>query len=225
MSQEAREPNNDAAFLSGVNPKTDNVERKAFTNRIEETLTQNRSVIGKNIRFRGELIGEEDLHIEGTVEGTVIMQGQDLSIGKEGEINANVHANNITVHGKLTGDVLANELIEIKNTAIVKGNLIAPRIQLDDGGKFRGSMDMTDNEQDIKQRYEEFKAKLVHPDLPGSKDVIAAKTMETGNKPEASSKPESNTKPDTQATKQAVSAEKQDKPDNLPNLPNNKPNV
>lgn len=218
MSQEALEPNNDASeegkgFLSGVNANSDNVERKAFTKRIEETLTQNRSVIGKNIKFRGELIGEEDLHIEGTVEGTVIMQGQDLSIGKEGEINANVHANNITVHGKLTGDVLANELIEIKSTAVVKGNLIAPRIQLDDGGKFRGSMDMTDGEQEIKQRYDEFKGKLVHPDLPDSKVPVTAKQDQA--------KPVT----DKPVAKNPVDTEKSNKPGNMPNLPPDKPQV
>lgn len=218
MSQEALDPNNDAneegkGFLSGVNSKSDNVERKAFTNRIEETLTQSRSVIGKNIKFRGELIGEEDLHIEGTVEGTVIMQGQDLSIGKEGEINANVLANNITVHGKLTGDVLANELIEIKSTAVVKGNLIAPRIQLDDGGKFRGSMDMTDGDQEIKQRYEEFKGKLVHPDLPGSNAPVTTKKEET--------KPAT----ETPVAKAPVDSEKPNKPGNMPHIANDKPKV
>lgn len=180
MSQEAFKPNEDSdgegnSFLSGMNTKSSNVDRKSFTNRIEESLAQTRSVIGKNIKFRGELIGEEDLHIEGKVEGIVIMEGQDLSVGKEGEINANIHANNITIHGKLTGDVLADELIEIKNTAVVKGNLIAPRIQLDDGGKFRGSMDMTDSDEEIRQRHEEFKSKLVHPDLPGGNHPMRAK--------------------------------------------------
>lgn len=165
MSQESVTPNN-----------VTNVDRKSFTSKIEESLTQSRSVLGKNIAFRGELIGNEDLHIEGKVEGIVIMEGHDLSVGKEGEINANVHANNIAIYGKLTGDVLADELIEIKNTAVVKGNLIAPRIQLDDGGKFRGSMDMTDGDQEIRKRHEEFRGKLVHPDLPEITRPLQAKS-------------------------------------------------
>jgi len=129
-------------------------------------LPKNQSVIGGNIKFRGELIGTEDIHIEGTVEGTIIMQGHNLTVGAEGVINANIHASNITINGELTGDVLADELIAIKKTAKVKGNLIAPRIQLDDGGKFRGSMDMIDNEQEKKERTEAFKEKLIHPHLP-----------------------------------------------------------
>lgn len=126
----------------------------------------NRSVIGQNIKFRGELIGTEDIHIEGSVEGTIIMQGHNLTIGTEGALDANVHANTITINGKLTGDILADELISIKNTAKVQGNLIAPRIQLDDGGKFRGSMDMVDSEQEKKDSTLKFKEKLVHPHLP-----------------------------------------------------------
>lgn len=124
------------------------------------------SVIGKNINFRGELIGNESLHIEGTIEGTVIMEGHNLSIGSGGKLNANIHAKNITVEGALTGDALAEELIKIRSTAVVKGNLTAPRIQLDDGGKFRGSMDMVDTDAEMKERVNEFKEKLVHPSLP-----------------------------------------------------------
>lgn len=132
------------------------------------------SVIGKNIKFRGELIGNESLHIEGTIEGTVIMEGHNLSVGAGGELNANIHAKNITVEGALTGDALAEELIEIRRTAVVKGNLTAPRIQLDDGGKFRGSMDMVDTDSEMKERINGFKEKLVHPSLPPREGESAA---------------------------------------------------
>jgi len=156
------------SFLSGLKdePVTPIEEQPSFSDKIEESLSKNKSVIGKNIKFRGELIGTEDLHIEGKIEGTVLMEGQNLSIGKEGEINANVHAQTIIINGKLTGDVLAEDIIEIRSSAIVKGNLIAPRIQLDDGGKFRGSMDMIDTDQEKKDLIGEFKAKLIHPHLP-----------------------------------------------------------
>jgi cytoskeletal protein CcmA (bactofilin family) len=126
------------------------------------------SVVGKKISIRGELVGSEDLHIEGSVEGTIRMSGQHLSIGREGKVSANVHAQNIVIDGTLTGDVLAEELINICSTAVVKGNLIAPRIQLDDGGKFRGSMDMVDTNEELKERRNAFQDKLVHPHLPAT---------------------------------------------------------
>lgn len=160
------------SFLSGMNDH--GARERPFADKLESTMAKGRSVIGKNIKFRGELIGTEDLHIEGTIEGTVIMEGHDLSIGREGEINANIHAQNIVINGTLTGDALADELIEIRNTAVVKGNLIAPRIQLDDGGKFRGSMDMVDTDEEMRARHSEFKEKLVHPNLP-PKDDFASK--------------------------------------------------
>lgn len=153
-------------FLSGMSENNTDTGNSSFSEKIEASIASEKSTIGKKIKFRGELVGSEDLHIEGTVEGTVIMDGQNLSIGREGEVNANVHAQNIIINGALTGDVLAEELIEICNTAIVKGNLIAPRIQLDDGGKFRGSMDMVDSDEDMRERRAEFQAKLVHPHLP-----------------------------------------------------------
>ncbi len=151
------------------NNTTDTPQEKHSQPEIVPEITpknKNRSVIGSNIKFRGELIGTEDIHIEGTIDGTIIMKGHNLSIGTQGAIDANVHANNITIHGKLTGDILADELISIKNSAEVKGNLIAPRIQLDDGGKFRGSMDMVDNEQEKKEANSKFQEKLIHPYLP-----------------------------------------------------------
>ncbi|GLS27199.1 bactofilin family protein [Marinibactrum halimedae] len=159
-------------FLSGMTDHSAKAQERPFAEKIEASIVKEHSVIGKNIKFRGELIGTEDLHIEGTVEGTVIMEGQNLSIGQEGEINANIHAQNIVINGKLTGDVLADEIIEIRNSAVVKGNLIAPRIQLDDGGKFRGSMDMVDSDEEMRERHTEFKEKLVHPHLPTSNNAM-----------------------------------------------------
>ncbi|PHS20601.1 MAG: hypothetical protein COA86_01245 [Kangiella sp.] len=157
---------------SATSPSTESSTASAQTqvNQVKETIAKGHSVLGKNIKFRGELIGTEDLHIEGVVEGVVIMKGHNLSIGEEGVLNANVHAQNLTIHGKLTGDVLADELIQVKSTAVVKGNLTAPRIQLDDGGKFRGSMDMTDTDQEKKDRLNDFKQKLIHPHLPKKGD-------------------------------------------------------
>lgn len=173
-------------FNSTSESKEDEYETETATSNPAPTNIQeaspppkNQSVIGGNIKFRGELIGTEDIHIEGTVEGTIIMEGHNLSIGSQGTIDANVHANNITINGNLNGDVLADELISIKKSAKVKGNLIAPRIQLDDGGKFRGSMDMIDNEQEKKECHNKFKEKLVHPHLPAksAKDKSSMKNV------------------------------------------------
>lgn len=100
------------------------------------------AVIGPKIKFKGELTGEEDLLILGTVEGSIDLKGNHLTIGSEGVIKANVAARAITVEGRVEGDIVATERIAIKSSSQVKGNLKAERVTLEDGAKFRGSIDM-----------------------------------------------------------------------------------
>ena len=100
------------------------------------------AVIGPKIKFKGELSGEEDLIIEGTVEGTIELKDHQLTIGKQGAVHANVSAKSITIEGKVEGDLTAVERINIKASSEVLGNVKAERVMLEDGAKFRGSIDM-----------------------------------------------------------------------------------
>lgn len=100
------------------------------------------AVIGPKISFKGELSGEEDLLIQGRVEGTIDLKGNHLTIGSQGVIKANVAARAITVEGTVEGDIVATEHIAIKSASHVRGNLKAERVTLEDGAKFRGSIDM-----------------------------------------------------------------------------------
>lgn len=100
------------------------------------------AVIGPKITFKGELTGEEDLLIQGRVEGTIDLKGNHLTIGKQGVVKANLMAKTITIEGTVEGDLIGQERIEIKSSSNVKGNLIAARVTLEDGAKFRGSIDM-----------------------------------------------------------------------------------
>lgn len=100
------------------------------------------AVIGAKIRFVGELVGEEDLLIQGSVEGTVDLKGNTLTIGKQGVVKANVLAKTVTIEGQVNGDVFGEEKILVKSTSHVTGNLIAERVTLEDGAKFKGSIDM-----------------------------------------------------------------------------------
>ena len=80
--------------------------------------------------------------IQGHVEGTINLKQNNLIIGQEGKVNANIHAHTITIEGSLKGDVFGEEKIIIKKTGNVHGNISAPRVSLEDGAKFKGSMDM-----------------------------------------------------------------------------------
>lgn len=109
------------------------------------------AVIGPKIRFKGELVGEEDLLIQGQVDGTIDLKGNKLIIGEQGVVKANVLAQNITIEGTVEGDIYGEERISIKSSSNVKGNLVADRVTLEDGAKFKGSIDM-----EIESRRSEF---------------------------------------------------------------------
>ena len=96
---------------------------------------------GPNISFDGTITGNEPVTIEGVVHGKIDLQSS-LLIGTKGRVEATVHAKNVTIEGKLTGDVSADERVELVASATVDGNIRAPKIIVADGAKFRGNVDM-----------------------------------------------------------------------------------
>lgn len=100
------------------------------------------AVIGPKIVIKGDISGDEDLVIEGRVEGSVHLAGQHLTIGPNGSVKANVSARTITVKGKVEGDLMADERIVICQHSTVHGNVVSARVSLDDGAHFRGTIDM-----------------------------------------------------------------------------------
>ncbi|HEY7673162.1 MAG TPA: polymer-forming cytoskeletal protein [Gammaproteobacteria bacterium] len=100
------------------------------------------AVIGRSIQIDGNLRGEEDLRIEGDVSGTIQLNNHSLTIGKDGKIKADVHAKVITVDGNMDGDLYGSERVSIRKTARVIGNIVAPRVSLEDGARFKGSIEM-----------------------------------------------------------------------------------
>ena len=99
------------------------------------------SVLGPTLKFiGGELSSEEDLIIEGTVEGTIAHQNNQITIGTTGKVKADVHARVIIVEGAMQGDMQGDEAVHIRSTARVTGNIISPRISVADGASFEGSL-------------------------------------------------------------------------------------
>jgi cytoskeletal protein CcmA (bactofilin family) len=98
--------------------------------------------IGKSLKVRGEISGSEDVTIDGEVEGTVELKDNSLTIGPNGKVHANVTAKSITILGRLEGNVKAGERVEISKTGSLEGDLVTPRIVIEDGAVFRGSIDI-----------------------------------------------------------------------------------
>jgi cytoskeletal protein CcmA (bactofilin family) len=99
------------------------------------------SVLGPTLRFRGELSAQEDLIVQGSVEGS-ITHTQSLTIGAEGSMKGDIRARVIVVDGKVEGDLYATESVNIRAAAKVKGNVFAPRIGIADGALFQGQVEM-----------------------------------------------------------------------------------
>jgi len=97
--------------------------------------------IGPNITVEGTVSGSEPMVVEGTVRGQINIAA-DLLIGTKARVEATVHARNVTVEGKLNGDISADDRVELVATATVDGNIKAPKIIVAEGAKFRGSVDM-----------------------------------------------------------------------------------
>jgi len=98
--------------------------------------------IGKSISLKGDLSGNEDLVIEGHVEGRVDLPNNLLTIGANGSVNAEIHAKTVVVIGKVTGNVSATERIEIQATGLVNGDVSAPRLVVAEGAVVNGSIEM-----------------------------------------------------------------------------------
>ena len=100
------------------------------------------AVIGRSIQINGDLRGDEDLRIEGDVSGTVELRNSALTIGKEGKVKAGVYAKSIAVDGETNGDLYATERVAIHVNARVHGNITAPRVSIEEGAHFKGSIEM-----------------------------------------------------------------------------------
>lgn len=101
-----------------------------------------RSVLGKDLVFEGRLTGEEDLLIEGRVEGDVRLENHRVIVTRQGRVRGDIHARLITVEGRIEGDLVAGEGIVVRPSGRLEGKMVAPRLLLEDGARFRGLIDM-----------------------------------------------------------------------------------
>ena len=124
------------------NQQDSNTWKSESTSQSKASGHSEMAVIGRSIRIDGDLCGEEDLRIEGDVNGTVQLRNNTLTIGSEGKISANVYAKSVTVDGLMEGDIYGSERVTVRKNAQVNGNITAPRVSLEDGAKFKGSIEM-----------------------------------------------------------------------------------
>ena len=101
-----------------------------------------RATIGRSIAIRGDVTGDEDLVIQGRIEGSVNLKQHSVTVGPEGEVKASVLGRIVTVEGRVEGDIVGDEQVILRSSARVQGDITAPRVVLEDGARFRGGIDM-----------------------------------------------------------------------------------
>ena len=118
-------------------------ERDHYQSSAETTRAGTKVInIGKSVIIKGQVNSDEDLTIEGRVEGMIDLRQNVLTIGPNGKIEADLLAKSIVVLGDVTGNVTATERIEIRDNGSVDGDLVSPRVVITEGAHFRGSVDM-----------------------------------------------------------------------------------
>lgn len=108
-----------------------------------------RATIGRSITIKGEVNGDEDLLIQGRVDGSVTLKQHAVTVGPEGEVKADIGARVITVEGTVEGNLSAQEQVILRGSARVQGNITAPRVVLEDGARFRGGVDMGETRAEV----------------------------------------------------------------------------
>ena len=131
----------------GIFNMSDENERRDITSvprigKAQPAQSKNVSVIGPTLVFKGELSADEDLIIEGHIEGTIAHHKKHLTVGKQGRVKANIHASSVIVLGKLVGDIHSEGMVSLAKGADVTGNISCSRIIMEDGARFKGKIDM-----------------------------------------------------------------------------------
>jgi cytoskeletal protein CcmA (bactofilin family) len=110
--------------------------------RYEPLLGPDHATIGASIVILGDLSGEEDLVIEGRVEGKVDLKQNNVTVAKTGKVKAGVSGRVVIVEGEVSGNVFAREQAILRQSGAINGNIQAPRVILEEGSRFKGSIDM-----------------------------------------------------------------------------------
>ena len=106
------------------------------------TPSGDQATIGKSLVIKGELSGSESLYIDGKVEGAITLAGNRVTVGRNGQVAANIIAREVVVLGKVRGNVQASDRVDIRSEGSLTGDVIAARISIEDGAFFKGGIDI-----------------------------------------------------------------------------------
>ncbi len=104
--------------------------------------TGDQATLGKGLVIKGEISGSESLFIDGKVEGTINLPGNRVTVGRNGQVAANITSREIVVLGKVRGNITAQDRVDIRSEGALTGDVTAARISIEDGAFFKGGIDI-----------------------------------------------------------------------------------
>lgn len=104
--------------------------------------TADQATIGKGLLVKGEITGSESLFIDGKVEGSVVLPGNRVTVGRNGQVAASITAREIVILGKVRGNIVASDRVDIRAEGALTGDVTAARISIEDGAYFKGGIEL-----------------------------------------------------------------------------------
>ncbi|HTX42554.1 MAG TPA: polymer-forming cytoskeletal protein [Acidobacteriaceae bacterium] len=123
-------------------PSFESTPRPAAAPAASSASTGEQATIGKSLVIKGEVTGSESLYIDGKVEGSINLAGNRVTVGRNGQVAANISAREIVVLGKVRGNVTASDRVDIRSEGSLTGDVTAQRISIEDGAFFKGGIDI-----------------------------------------------------------------------------------
>jgi cytoskeletal protein CcmA (bactofilin family) len=101
------------------------------------------TVIGKSVSIRGELSASEDLYLDGEIQGTVSLPGNRLTIGPNSRVQADINVRDVIVFGRLEGNIRAGGRVELRQSAVMQGDITASRLSIEENASVKGRIEIT----------------------------------------------------------------------------------
>jgi cytoskeletal protein CcmA (bactofilin family) len=146
-SKDSKIPGAPANAPAGIRPST--------------PLARTLALLGSTIVVKGEITSDEDLQIDGRVEGPVSLRGNRLTVGRSGQLNSEVTAREVIVYGNVSGNLRARDRVEIKKDGRVIGDIATARISIEDGAYFKGHIEIEHTQSSAPEKTEKKEAELI----------------------------------------------------------------
>jgi cytoskeletal protein CcmA (bactofilin family) len=118
------------------------LELQAYSKDSSHKLSNEKTVIGKDISIEGNIRGREHMVMDGSIKGNIEMETHNFTLGPAGRVEGEIHARNISISGRMKGNIKTPGKIEITKEADFQGDILAKSIAVENGAFFKGSVEL-----------------------------------------------------------------------------------